>query len=82
MKIGEVVRVKWYEFGDGVFSFHTAIQEDGSRVVFRSRNDRWPSVRAGEKGVEYKLLLNSSDEEVEAWLQSHPDFPVKTIVEV
>jgi hypothetical protein len=65
-----------YEFADGEFSFHTAINEEGEQVVFRSRMDTWPSVRAAAKGITYKFLRNSDEGETQEWLNSHPQCEV------
>ena len=82
MKIGEIVRIHVFQFEDGIFSMHTAHQEGGEAVVFRSRMDVWPSVRAGQKGIEYKLLLNSTDEEIARWLVEHPTLTIRKVIEL
>ncbi len=45
-RIGQVDRVEWYEFEDGVFSIHTAEYDDGSNIsfiTFRCDRKTWPS---------------------------------------
>lgn len=76
--VGRVPDLLWYAFGDGLFSFHTAIQRERDiRIVFRVRHDRWPAERAREKGIEYDYMRNSDLREIATWLLEHPGYPVK-----
>ena len=81
MKVGEVTRVKWYVFEDDpqVYSFHTALYDNGEIVILRSDRDTWPGqlIDAG-----YKLMRNSTDVEVDTWLNSHHEIRLDEIVEV
>ena len=74
-KIGEIVRTHWYVFKDGIFSFHTAIKND-ERIIFRSRHDTWPSIRAEAKGIKYDRMRNSHGSEIAFWLLEHPELEV------
>ena len=80
MIVGHVEKMSIYRFEDGTFSFHTAHQHDGTRVIFRCKMNKWPSTRAKEKQIPYKRLVNSSDEEIMKWRLGHPTYPVKEVV--
>ena len=83
-KIGEVQRMHTFTFDDGDFTFHTAIAAGGSDeigTVFRVRADVWPSIVAAAKGIEYKLMLNSTALQIAQWLESHPEHEVRKVVE-
>ncbi len=80
--VGRVHQSRWFEFDDGVYSFHTAHSHNDKKTVFRSRMDTWPSVRAAAKGIEYKLLLNATQQEIDFWLALHPDYKVRKEITV
>ena len=69
-----------YIFCDGVFSFWTAHYgswANDKRIVFRVRIDRIPKDRAKDKSIiDYDRLLPSEDDEIEAWRQSHFNYPI------
>jgi len=69
-----------YTFTDGEFQFWTARYGSAfndAKIVFRVRADRIPSERAKEKNiVGYDRLYPASENEIDAWLQSHPSFKV------
>lgn len=80
MIVGHIEPMSIFRFEDETFSFHTAHQHDGTRVVFRCKMNKWPSLRAREKDITYKRLANSSQEEINAWKSNHPTYPVKKVV--
>ena len=67
-----------YSFGDGDFILVAATygsQHNDARIIFRVRTDRNPHERATEKGViGYDRLIPADAEQIEAWLDSHPDY--------
>jgi len=80
MIVGHIEKMSIFRFEDGTFSFHTAHQDDGTRIIFRCKMNKWPSTRAREKDISYKRLTNSSIEEINTWRKSHLTYPVKEIV--
>ena len=81
-KIGEVAKIKWYvlEAGD-VVSFHTALRSDQAPLVFASDKDTFAGVTAHELGIEYDLLRNATDSEVDTFL-SLSSLRVREVLEV
>ncbi len=77
MIVGHIAKMSIFRFEDGTFSFHTAHQEDGTRIIFRCKMSKWPSLRAREKDITYKRLANSTPDEINEWRESHPTYPVK-----
>ena len=88
-KTGEVPKLHTFVFDDGEFSFHTAHwtrdeaspQARPSSRIFRVPVDTWPSIIAGKQNIQYKLLLNSTAEEIALWMSQHPDQEVKKVLE-
>lgn len=64
--IGHAIPATWYVFGDGVFSVHVAVYEDGSRKVIRSDNRTWPSSLLKNELADYVLLRNATPDEAMA----------------
>ena len=74
-----------YKFHDGQFRFCTAHYgswANDQRIVFRVRIDSTPEKRAAEKGIMYyDRLFPSYPDEIQAWKDGHPTYPVLGIVE-
>ncbi len=85
MKVGKVTRMSIYRFADGTFTFHTAYADLGEKKdltpkkVFRVKMSQWPSTYARENNISYKLLLNSSEKEIQDWLENHPEHELKEV---
>ncbi len=81
-----------YQFEDGKFEFFTAVnygKPPGPRpggaplrraygIIFRVRADSWPEKRAREKNIAFGYLRPSSVKEIEKWMETHPDYPVRS----
>ena len=80
-KTGEIVDTHWYEFADGVFSFHTAHDMETmppAAQVIRVPHNQWPAQFCADNGIKYTFMLNSSEEDIAIWLRFNPDKPVKS----
>lgn len=78
MKVYEVVSPNQWKFNDGIFTFWTALYgswANDKQIVFRVRSDNTPRIRASEKSIKYyDRLLPSTDQQIQAWFDSHPDY--------
>ena len=66
------------KFLDGTFTFWTAHYgswANDKRIIFRVRSDSSPRIRAYQKEIKfYDRILPAQEEEISAWLGSHPDY--------
>jgi hypothetical protein len=82
--IGRIQTVAWYRFeGDPhVYTFHTAIRNDGEVTVLRSNESTFPGVVAARNNVTYSFMRNATGEEVQEFLDSHPELVVVEVKEI
>ena len=69
-----------YKFKDGDFRFYSAHYGSWNNdriIIFRVRMDSNPKKRAEEKSIKYyDLILKATDEEINLWLKTHPDYKI------
>ena len=86
-KIGEIMKVFWYELETGeIVTFHTALSYNDDRVTlkrtFVADRETWPSLVAGSLGIRYHLLRIATDMEREEFMMANKFIKIKKVIEI